>query len=45
MVATVARGLLRLASVVVDAAGPSRPRLALRRLSLRFRPGATYADR
>jgi hypothetical protein len=45
MVAAVALGLLRLASVVLDAAGPSRPRLALRRLGLRFRPAATYADR
>ncbi|HEY7199983.1 MAG TPA: hypothetical protein VIC57_07220 [Candidatus Dormibacteraeota bacterium] len=37
MVAAMALGLLRLASVVVDAAGPSRSRVALRRLRLRFR--------
>jgi len=30
-------GLLRLARVPLDAAGPSRSRLALRRLSLRLR--------
>jgi hypothetical protein len=45
MVAAMALGLLRLASVLVDAAGPSRPRLALRRFSLRFRTSAVYADR
>ncbi len=45
MVAAVALGLLRLASLVVDAAGPSRSRLALRRLSLRFRASAIYPDR
>ena len=30
-------GLVRLLLVPLDAAGPSRPRRALRRLSLRFR--------
>lgn len=37
VIATVARGLLRLALLPLDAAGPSRSRLALRRLSLRLR--------
>ncbi len=45
MVAAMALGLLRIASVVVDAAGPSRSRLALRRLRLRFRAHAVYAER
>jgi hypothetical protein len=45
MVAALALGLLRIASVVVDAAGPSRSRLALRRLGLRFRGSAIYGDR
>jgi len=45
MVATMALGLLRIASVVVDAAGPSRPRLALRRLRLRLRPAIVPVER
>ncbi len=39
-----ALGLLRLVLVPLDAVGPSRPRLALRRLSLRFRAPAVYAE-
>jgi hypothetical protein len=38
MVAAMALKLLRLLLVPLDAAGPSRPRLALRRLILRLRP-------
>jgi hypothetical protein len=38
-------GFLRLVLVPLDAAGPSRPRLAIRRLSLRFRAPADYAER
>ena len=45
MVAAMALGLLRIASVVVDAAGPSRSRLALRRLRLRLRTAPVSADR
>jgi hypothetical protein len=37
MVAAMVLSLLRIARVPLDAAGPSRPRLALRRLSLRLR--------
>ncbi|HXM55021.1 MAG TPA: hypothetical protein VOB72_06495 [Candidatus Dormibacteraeota bacterium] len=40
-----ALGLLRIASVVVDAAGPSRSRLALRRLRLRLRTATVPVDR
>jgi hypothetical protein len=37
-----ALGLLRLARVPLDAVGPSWPRLALRRLSLRLRAHPIY---
>jgi hypothetical protein len=35
-----ARQLLKIALVPIDAAGPSRSRLALRRIGLRFKPQA-----
>ena len=37
-------GLLRLVLVPLDAVGPSRPRLALRRLSLRFRARTVFPE-
>jgi hypothetical protein len=40
MVAIMARQLLKIALVALDAAGPSRSRLALRRMGLRFKPFA-----
>jgi len=43
MVAAMALGLVRLVLVPIDLAGPSRPRLALRRLGLRLREHAVYA--
>jgi hypothetical protein len=42
MVARMVLGFLRLLLVPIDAAGPSGARLALRRLSLRFRAPAQY---
>src|SRR5215472_8347418 len=44
MVAAMALALLRLLLVPLDAVGPSRPRRALRRLSLRFRAPAEFAE-
>jgi hypothetical protein len=43
MVATMVLGLLRLVLVPLDAVGPSRSRLALRRLSLRFKEPTVYS--
>ena len=45
MVATVVLGLVRLVLVPIDAAGPSRWRLSLRRFSLRLRNPAAHAPR
>lgn len=44
MMSAMVRGLVRLALVPLDLAGPSRSRLALRRLSLRFRTPAVQAE-
>ena len=44
MKAAMARGALRLLLVPLDAIGPSRLRLALRRLSLRFRAPVVYRE-
>jgi hypothetical protein len=38
VVAIMARQLLKIALFPLDAAGPSRSRLALRRIGLRFKP-------
>jgi len=43
MVAAMVLSLLRLVLVPIDFAGPSRSRLALRRLGLRLRTHAVYA--
>jgi hypothetical protein len=40
MVRSVARQLVRIALATIDTIGPSRPRLALRRLNLRLRAPA-----
>jgi len=45
MLAAMVLSLIRLARVPLDAAGPSRPRLALRRLSLRLRSHTVTAER
>jgi hypothetical protein len=37
-----ARRLLKIALFSLDAAGPSRSRLALRRMGLRFKPHSPY---
>lgn len=44
MVAAMVLGLLRLVLVPLDAVGPSRPRRALRRLSLRFRARSVFPE-
>jgi hypothetical protein len=45
MVDAMVLSLLRLALVPLNAAGPSRSRLALRRLILRLQTHTVYADR
>jgi hypothetical protein len=44
MVAAIMGGLLRGALLVLDVVGPSRPRLAVRRFRLRFRPADVYIE-
>jgi hypothetical protein len=42
VIAMIVRQLLKLALVPLDAAGPSRSRLALRRLGLRLKPNHSF---